>query len=900
MAETSPTVSHAEPVQTAIRFLTTLFEPTDRVLIRPIETWTERGGKRSQVGYQQTRHWLADPEYLAPRLPHLFEEAATQRFNLFFGVCPRFAGGGQFDLAWQIRTVRVLWADLDGVTVEQARQRIVRASLPEPTVLLGSGHGAHVYWRLDEPYRIDDVGDPPPVQIEWVGNCDGKNKPRHYFVEDGERVYVDTRKHVNRLSAKAERMQDILVGLSRAIGGDHTHDLARLLRIAGSMNRKDERNGVTPKPTELVICEPDKRYPLAQFESFAACSPEAERSRQVAQMPLPTVRKLTPTKRDKLDERIAACSIAGIGGRSEADFALCCFAIRNGVDRAELWSRVQGVGKFAERGEDYFLTTWENAEFEVRNDLFEQLRKNAPAPLAPSCATGESPSSDGGVTPGEPCGGEEGPGPESATERPTIEIVPADTPVAETLACLTHHLLQSQTCYRRTGQLVRVHGDEIQTILTPAELAGLVNQHAEIRIIDRKGGAYKPLPPNYGSTYLHLPRELDRFPAISLFTRHPVYTEDWRLVAGGYDAASGIYCAGPAIVPREGTERLDALLADFCFRCEGDRTNYLGILLTALLMPRFVGCKPGILYGGNQPELGKTMLAQMTAILRDGRHAETVTYTRNEEEFEKRLGAAVRRGDTTVIVDNAKLQGRDSCIGSSCLERSITDAIVSFRLLGQSQTIRAENSFLFCITANAPQVSRDLVTRCVAVNLYHEGDPRSRSFSIADPESYLLEHRTEVLGELSGLVERWKAAGRPSAAVRSRFERKGWGAIVGGILAFAGRTGFLANAEEAARSFDATRIEFAAFVELLAEETQGEWTAMESAAFCNTHGLLRTELGEVSARSRATRFGLLASRYVGECFPHTSGGILKFIARPDRNGMIYRVVFDVEPPVAMG
>jgi hypothetical protein len=62
VAETSPTVSHTEPVQTAIRFLTALFEPTDRVLIRPIETWTERGGKRSQVGYRQTRHWPADPE----------------------------------------------------------------------------------------------------------------------------------------------------------------------------------------------------------------------------------------------------------------------------------------------------------------------------------------------------------------------------------------------------------------------------------------------------------------------------------------------------------------------------------------------------------------------------------------------------------------------------------------------------------------------------------------------------------------------------------------------------------------------------------------------------------------------------------------------------------------------
>ena len=66
--------------------------------------------------------------------------------------------------------------------------------------------------------------------------------------------------------------------------------------------------------------------------------------------------------------------------------------------------------------------------------------------------------------------------------------------------------------------------------------------------------------------------------------------------------------------------------------------------------------------------------------------------------------------------------------GSACLERSITDSILSFRLLGYSQEIRAENSHIFCVTANTPDVSRDLVTRSVVVNLYHEGNPERRTF----------------------------------------------------------------------------------------------------------------------------------------------------------------------------
>src|SRR5690606_7766375 len=133
-------------------------------------------------------------------------------------------------------------------------------------------------------------------------------------------------------------------------------------------------------------------------------------------------------------------------------------------------------------------------------------------------------------------------------------------------------------------------------------------------------------------------------------------------------------------------------------------------------------------------------------------------------------------------------------IESATLERLITDQVLSFRLLGSSADIRAENSHFFCITANSSDVSRDLITRCVVVNLRYEGDPSKRTFTLTDPQSYAYEHRTEILGELLGMIERWKEAGRPEADISTRFNRRGWGRIVGGILAANGYTGFMANA----------------------------------------------------------------------------------------------------------
>ncbi len=63
--------------------------------------------------------------------------------------------------------------------------------------------------------------------------------------------------------------------------------------------------------------------------------------------------KLSAGKSDKLSELIAACTIAPEGSRSEADFAVCCYAIRNGIAKDEVWTRLQSVGKFAEQGRRY-------------------------------------------------------------------------------------------------------------------------------------------------------------------------------------------------------------------------------------------------------------------------------------------------------------------------------------------------------------------------------------------------------------------------------------------------------------------------------------------------------------------------------------------------------------------
>lgn len=867
-------------IETGTRFLQAIFSETDTILFRPIETWTEDDKKCSQVLHKHTLYRAAHSLLLRLALQRLHELSAAKNANIFFGVCPRIGSKGRFDLAWQIRKVPALWADIDHVVVDEACAKVADAGLPRPSIIVNSGNGVHLYWLLNVPFLIDDVGVPPAVEIEWLETPGGGKKAQRYILENGDRTYVDQRRHLSRLSAKAQHAQDVLAGIAKASGGDHTQDLSRLLRVPGTLNRKDQRNGREPVPTLLVECEPTLRYTFAEFERFSVPSAESERVKKIASMPLPKVRKPSAAKGDKLAELVAACAISPTGSRSEADFSLCCYAIKNGIDQERVWGSVEQVGKFAEQGRRYFDITWENAEFEVRVGTYEKLvSKNTPKPTAPKHADaaqddGDQASLDQSTNDGSP---------------PTIFVDAGTTPIARTLARITDFLIAAKDCFLRCEQLVVIHRELITTVLSPPELAGLLNQHVEFYFVDEEGGEYRPLTAPYAHTWLNHRLERARLPEIKLFTRNPVFTPDWRLISKGFDIPSGIYYTGEIAEPCAGTTHLDALLQDFCFKSPADRTNYIGMLLTMVLIPHFMGSKPAALFNGNQPGLGKSILAQIIAILRDGHPTETASYNPNDEEFEKRLAAIVRRGVSTIIIDNARGHGRKPRIESACLERSITDPILSFRLLGKSQEIRTENSHVFCITANTPDVGPDLVSRSVVVNLEYEGDPKRRRFQFADPEGYAERHRLALLGELLGMVERWKTAGMPKASIDTRFNKRGWGNIVGGILQINGAPDFLGNAQEAAAQLDTTRREFAELVAVLADHQQGNWTATDLADLCARKGLLTDDLGEGTPRSLSTKMGTLAGRYIDEIFDLADGRQFAFRRQKDRKSNLYRV-----------
>jgi hypothetical protein len=367
-----------------IPFFQFLFDPQDTIEFRPLRDTRAAGGKRATQILWKYRFYCIPGQYVSDQWIYVDDQlerpistqiamSAENHANLYFGVCPRF-GSKWFNKAWQTRKVNCLWADLDNTSPQDAINRVLEAKLPHPSAIVNSGHGVHLYWRLGQPVVIDQP-DPQPVKTERF-TVDGKLKSISVILDErGEKVQYHAGTTPS-LCELAHLVQDVNAGIASLIGGDHTKDLARLLRIPGTMNRKDEEQGREPVPCELIELNLGRVYDFNEFRPHAERSPlRAERTKQ-ASIPLrkPTSR-LGRKAETTLQQLVTECAVAEPPFRSTRDFHLCAAAIENGWAKETVWEAASQVGKFAERGRDYFELTWAKAEHTARAKVLADTKK---------------------------------------------------------------------------------------------------------------------------------------------------------------------------------------------------------------------------------------------------------------------------------------------------------------------------------------------------------------------------------------------------------------------------------------------------------------------------------------------------------------------------------------------
>jgi hypothetical protein len=203
----------------------------------------------------------------------------------------------------------------------------------------------------------------------------------------------------------------------------------------------------------------------------------------------------------------------------------------------------------------------------------------------------------------------------------------------------------------------------------------------------------------------------------------------------GYDPASELLFkpdgqAFPAIPQSpskadaiEALKALELLIHSFPFVTPADRSVALSALLT-ILDRRSMATAPLHAFSSPTAGTGKSLLVDLCAILATGRRMPVIAQGRNEEETEKRLGAALLAGDTAISLDNC-----DHVLESAFLCQVLTQPKLNIRVLGHSKKVETPVNAMVFATGNNLTIGGDAIRRSLLCAMDAECEqPELRTF----------------------------------------------------------------------------------------------------------------------------------------------------------------------------
>lgn len=281
----------------------------------------------------------------------------------------------------------------------------------------------------------------------------------------------------------------------------------------------------------------------------------------------------------------------------------------------------------------------------------------------------------------------------------------------------------------------------------------------------------------------------------------------------GYDQETGLYLQPTTKIPtvpnRISDEQVRAsrefvfskVFGEFCWSSVGDFANFIGLLVSPMLRPYVKTTTPFGLITATTRGSGKTNLSDAIGMLY-GQSSQA--WPARSEELQKKITSILIGNSSPVITfDNLK---EGTPVSSEILATLVTKDNWDDRMLGASQNVQARNDRLWLATGNGLTVGGDMASRTVLVRLDPRMErPEFRKFELGQFSDWIREdsNRAELIFHLIVLVQAWMqaGAGRDTSHTMRGFTR--WAQIVGGLLDFHGLSGFLANTDElAARDTD--------------------------------------------------------------------------------------------------
>jgi putative DNA primase/helicase len=487
-------------------------------------------------------------------------------------------------------------------------------------------------------------------------------------------------------------------------------------------------------------------------------------------------------------------------------------------------------------------------------------------------------------------GGKSTPQADSAAARPRIEVtagtlhvvvdrcedalIAAGVPIyarGETLARAVPAPLDAGT-----GAIKRPAGGLILTGVTVAALQDDLERVAEFRRYIATSNGPKPVPADCPARACRALVERVgrwRFPQLRGIASAPFVRADGSVAATpGYDEASGLLLALPADwpPPLQDPTRADALAAlaklrhligTFAFVTPEDESVALSAMLMPLVRP---GIEAAPMHGFSAPVRGsgKSMLADLVAILATGREAAAITWGPDAEENTKALTAALLAGDAVAVLDNVEVLLRGELLCSA-----LTQSALRLRPLGRSELVTVPSVASLLATGNALTPAGDMTRRVLVAEMDPQCErPELREFH-NDPKADALAARAELVNAgLTIITAGMRATFRRPPPLGSFTE---WSRRVRDALVWLGMPDPVTVME---RTFDGDPEREAAIAVLAAWREvfgTGSATAAEAAHAAKNGGPLADALESV-----ATRGGTVSAKALGRWLRRHIGRVL--------------------------
>lgn len=370
--------------------------------------------------------------------------------------------------------------------------------------------------------------------------------------------------------------------------------------------------------------------------------------------------------------------------------------------------------------------------------------------------------------------------------RPEVQIAAGETfTLCRSLA--GHLAIARAPLYRRGPLLVRatrVASTEVQDQIrrpqdslilqrvTPAMLMGDVSDHVSLMKFDGRKNAHVPtdLPERTARAFIDLSPELKALPAVAGITEAPILLPCGELVTTpGYDPDTGLlFDAGNTDwsqfrIPKQPSQdeaeaALNALrepFRDFPFVGAVDEAVLISTVLSALLRPQLPAAP---LHGinGTAPGTGKTLAANVVGMIVTGRPVPAMAMGGKNEEFEKRIDAALLAGDPVALIDNVSrpIHGDTACI-------NLTSSQVRVRIMGTSDQVELPVRTFWMATGNNLTFRGDMTRRAIVCTLDAGVErPDLRKFE-RDLRTWVPANRLRLLEAAFTVLRAYIQAGSP-------------------------------------------------------------------------------------------------------------------------------------------